>query len=131
MSAPPALASYKLRFHEGHVRAVPARDLAGCPFAGPGVDLRGDAAARVLEAAAPIRAWLEAREPGVALRSLSIDRARMRVLVTLDGAAGERPRVLRFDPPSANELVDAAAELERRLADACAEALARRASTSG
>jgi hypothetical protein len=50
----------------------------------------------------------------------------MRVLVTLEGERGERPRVLRFDPPSANELVDAAAELEARLARACAEALERR-----
>ena len=69
------LASYKLRFHDVHVRAVPARDEAGCPFAGPGVDLRGDDARAVLGDAVlvgPFRAWLEAREPGVTLRSVSV-----------------------------------------------------------
>jgi hypothetical protein len=35
----PLLTSLKLNFVAGRVRIVPARDLSGCPFAGPGVDL--------------------------------------------------------------------------------------------
>jgi hypothetical protein len=120
-----ALASYKLRFHDEHVRAVPERGLDGGPFAGPGVDLRGDAARAILAAAAPIRAWLEAREPGVALRSLSIDRGKQRVLVTIE-QDGDRPRVLRFDPPHAPEIIEAARELERLLGAACEAALRAR-----
>ena len=123
MSLP--LASYKLRFHEQHVRALPAEGDDGCPFAGPGVDLRGEAAREIFALAAPMRAWLEAREPGIVLRSISVDRRRPRVLVTLDNA-GERPRVLRFDPPYASELVEAAAGLERRLGEACAAAVRAR-----
>lgn len=122
-----ALASYKLRFFESHVRAVPSRDAEGCAFAGPGVDLRGEDARAVLEHAGPIRAWLEAREPGVVLRSFSADLPRQRVLVTLEPEASDRPRVLRFDPPSSTELLEAAAPLESALRDACARTLAKRA----
>ena len=122
-----ALASYKLRFHEGHVRAVPSRDEAGCPFAGPGVDLLGEEARAVLDLAGPFRAWLEAREPGVVLRSLSVDLASGRVLITLEPAAQEQnPRVVRIDPPHSDELLREAAPLERVLADACVEKLRRR-----
>ncbi|MBX3185422.1 MAG: hypothetical protein KF819_00340 [Labilithrix sp.] len=121
------LASYKLRFHEGHVRAVPSRDEAGCLFEGPGVDLRGDDARSVLDLADGVRRWLEAREPGITLRSMSVDLRAPRVLVTLEALeASERPRVLRFDPPYAQELVAAAAELEAQIAVLCARALRRR-----
>jgi len=126
-----ALASFKLRFHDVHVRAVPARDLSGCPFAGPGVDLRGENARAVLTEVAPIRGWLEAREPGIVLRSLSMDLVKSRVLITLfDQAANQaadRPRVLRFDPPSANELEELAQPLLRALEQKVEEALQRRA----
>lgn len=120
------LASYKLRLHEDHVRAVPAKDEEGRPFQGPGVDLRGDDARAVLAAAGPIRAWLEAREPGVVLRSVSVDKEKPRVLVTLEASPGERPRVVRVDGAHAGEIIAAAAELERLLADACAEKLRAR-----
>ena len=114
------LASYKLRFHEDHVRAVPARDEAGCPFAGPGVDLRGDEARALFALATPFRAWLDAREPGVTLRSLSVDLAAPRVLITLEPmAADQRPRVVRIDPPHAGELIAAAAPLEAALGAVC------------
>lgn len=97
-------------------------------FGGPGVDLRGADAERAIAAARPVEAWLHAREPGVVLRSLSVDRARMRVLVTLEATSpGERPRVIRFDPPHANELVDAAADAERVIAEAAAIRIAARA----
>jgi hypothetical protein len=121
------LASYKLRFHEGHVRAVPARDEAGCAFAGPGVDLRGDEAAAILAHAAPFRAWLDAREPGVTLRSLSVDLASRRVLITLEPmTADQRPRVVRIDPPHSEELLEASKALEASLGTACASKLRNR-----
>lgn len=129
-----ALASYKLRFHDEHVRAVPARDAAGCAFAGPGVDVRGAEARAILATAAPpLRAWLEAREPGVVLRTMSMSRGKNgdeapRVLMTLEATTpGERPRVIRFDMPHAGELVEAAAAAEARIVSACEAALAKRA----
>ena len=122
-----ALVSYKLRFHESRVRAVPARDLAGCPFAGPGVDLSGAEASAILDEAGPFRVWLEAREPGVVLRSLSVDMASRRVLITLEPMAAEqRPRVVRLDPPMSEELLAAAGMLEAALSEACTEKLRRR-----
>ena len=114
------LASYKLRFHEGHVRAVPARDETGCAFAGPGVDLRGADALAILALSGPFRAWLEAREPGVTLRSLSVDLASRRVLITLEPMTPEqRPRVVRIDPPHSEELLASAKPLEAALGTAC------------
>lgn len=121
-----ALASYKLRFHDEHVRAVPARDAAGCVFAGPGVDLRGDAARAVLTLAAPFLAWLEAHEPGAVVRALSVDLAKRRVLMTLEGGPAVRPRVIRIDPPHSDALLREVAPLEAALSAACAEILSRR-----
>jgi hypothetical protein len=127
-----SLASYKLRFHEDHVRAAPARDEAGCPFAGPGVDLRGDEARAILAMAGPFRVWLEAREPGVVLRSLSVDRAAQRVLITLEPMTpDQRPRVVRIDPPHADELLAAAASLEEALARICLAKLRARGRKNG
>ncbi len=119
------LASFKLRFHDEHVRAVPLTDLDGCPFGGPGVDLRRDDARAIFAEVDPIRAWLEAREPNIALRTLSIDLQKQRVLCTLE-QPGDRPRVLRFDPPSANELIDAAEPLLRVLDPLVEKTLTRR-----
>jgi hypothetical protein len=122
-----ALASYKLRFSEDHVRAVPARDEAGCPFEGPGVDLRGDEVRPLLALATPFREWLDAREPGVTLRSVSVDIGAQRVLITLEPmTADQRPRVVRIDPPQAGELIAAAAPLEAALGALCIEKLRRR-----
>ena len=109
------------------MRAVPARDEAGCAFAGPGVDLRGDEAAAILAQAAPFRAWLDAREPGVALRSLSVDLASRRVLITLDPTtADQRPRVVRIDAPHSEELIEGARALQASLGEACAMKLRNR-----
>jgi hypothetical protein len=94
-------------------------------FDGPGVDLRGEEAERVLTLALPMIGWLEAREPGIVVRSLSVDRAKMRVLVTLE-QEGDRPRALRFDPPSANEIVDAGRDAEQTLAELAAIKIAKR-----
>jgi hypothetical protein len=121
------LASFKLRFHDTHVRAVPERDEAGCPFAGPGVDLRGDEARAVLALAGPFRDWLEAREPAVELRSLAVDVRAARVIATLQPAsADQRPRVVRIDPPHADALLVAARPLQEALAAACVQKLRRR-----
>ncbi len=127
-----ALASYKLRFFDEHVRAVPARDAEGCPFAGPGVDVRGESARAILATAAPVRAWLEAREPGVMLRTMSLSRGKSgdeapRVLATLEATAqGERPRVIRFEMPHAAEIADAAKAAETLVEEACVAALEKR-----
>jgi hypothetical protein len=109
------------------VRAVPARGPDGEPFSGPGVDLRGDDAARAIAAARPIVDWLGAREPGIVVRSISVRIAGPRVLVTLEpGPNDPRPRALRFDPPYADELRDAGRAAEAVIAEACVRALSRR-----
>jgi hypothetical protein len=121
------LASYKLRFRDDHVRAVPARDEAGCPFAGPGVDIRGEEARPLLLLARPFREWLDAREPGVTLRSVSVDLGTQRVLITLEPmAADQRPRVVRIDPPQGDELIAATVPLESAIGALCIEKLRRR-----
>lgn len=74
-------------------------------------------------------AWLEAREPNIVMRSLSVDHERQRVLVTLD-QQGDRPRALRFDPPSSTEIIDAGREAERAIAEGCARAIAKRGVSS-
>lgn len=129
MSATLRLASYKIHVRERRVRAVPELALDGSPFSGPGVDLLGEDAAAVIEAARPVVAWLDAREPGVVVRSISVSTARPRVLVSVDPIPGgdHRPRALRFDPPWAVELRDAAREAERVIGEACARMLERRA----
>jgi hypothetical protein len=121
------LASYKLRFRDDHVRALPARDEAGRPFEGPGVDFRGEEARLLLALATPFREWLDARERGVTLRSVSVDLAAQRVLITLDPmAADQRPRVVRIDPPQGDDLIAAAVPLEAAIGALCIEKLRRR-----
>jgi hypothetical protein len=125
------IASFKLRFVDDHVRAVPERDARGCPFAGPGVDLRGDDAREIFALAAPIVAWLTLREP-VQMRTLSMDRQKRRLLVTAHAELpGERPRVIRIDeqsdPSSIADLLALAEPLVRRLGELAADALAKRA----
>jgi len=121
------LVSYKLRMHEGHVRAVPATTPDGSVFCGPGVDLRGSVASAIIEAAAPMLSWLEAREPGVRVRSISVRLSGPRVLVSLEpGPADVRPRATRFDPPYAAELRDGGRQAEYLIGVACAECIAKR-----
>jgi hypothetical protein len=138
------LRSFKLRLADAHVRIVPLTDAAGCPFSGPGVDLRGDAAARALALAAPLIAALHDAEPGVRVRSLAVDLERPRVTATLDpaaapGAGGSpgpalapadslRARVVRLDDGALlRRLIEASGPICDHLARAAAEALARRA----
>jgi hypothetical protein len=106
---------------------MPKHTADGTAFEGPGVDLRGEAAAAALRAAGPMIAWLDAREPGVLVRSISVRTDGPRVLVSLAPADTQtRPRAIRFDPPYANELRDAGREAERVIGEACARALERR-----
>ncbi len=116
------LRSFKLRFSDVHVRIVPATDALGCPFAGPGVDLRGDDATRVLGAASDIVKWFTDREPGARLRSFSIDLETGRALATIEDTP--RPRVI--ESRGDVELRAAADALAPSLCALCAAALARR-----
>src|SRR5262249_28269367 len=118
------IASFKLHFEEEHVRALPAKNEEGGLFEGPGVDLRGDAAREAFAAAAPLLAWIESREPGARVRSLSMDLASGRVLATLAG--GKRPRVVRIDSPASVELVDRAHAVLSYLGVATRDAIRKR-----
>ena len=124
---PLPIASYKLRFFDTHVRVVPLRDARGCAFAGPGVDLRGDDARAIFELAQSLLDVLAARDPAV-VRTLAIDRAKRRLLVTFEDAP--RPRVLRIDdtcdPGATTAILDLAVPLEQRLGAMAAEILAKR-----
>jgi hypothetical protein len=125
-----ALRSFKLRIADDHVRVVPRTDALGCPFGGPGVDLRGVDAAGVFAAAAPLVAALMAAEPGIVVRSIAVDLERPRVTATLDPTAPERdprPRVIRVDEgPLLQRLLDASAPAVALLTTAAADMLARR-----
>jgi len=130
VSDPLPIASFKLNVAGGRVRIVPARDLSGCPFAGPGVDLVGAEAAVAMGVAAPIVAWLQERET-VIVRTLSLDVSRRRLLVTIE--AEPRPRVVRIDPRIASasaEIIERAAPLLRHLGAVARGKLAARASHS-
>jgi hypothetical protein len=66
---------------------------------------------------------------GVRVRSISIRTLGPRVLVSLeprDTNTDPRPRALRFDPPYANELREAARDVERIIGAACVRALGKR-----
>ena len=128
------LASFKITFARAHVRVTPREDERGCPFAGPSVELRGAAAEEALSLAAPVVAWFHAREP-VGLRTLAFDMIARRVLVSLEPAPGQRPRVLRLgtenETSGALELFDLAAPLLARLDELARAQLAARAGADG
>jgi hypothetical protein len=111
--------SFKLRFEDVHVRIVPRG------FDGPGVDLRGPEALDAFVQARPMVEWLEAREPGMKIRSLSADLDAQRVLVTFHAGAG-RPIVVRVDAPESVDLLGRADGLVRFLAERASEAIAKR-----
>lgn len=128
------LRSFKLRLADGHVRVVPKTDARGCPFSGPGVDLRGPAAEAAFRAAAPLLAKLAAIEPGILARAIAVDLERPRVTATLapiGGAADLRPRVVRIDEgPLLRRLLEASQAVIEHLSAAATAALAARAATS-
>jgi hypothetical protein len=118
------VASVKIRLRDGHIRVVPGRGLDGCPFGGPGVDLFDDDAARVIAAAAPLLAGLATLEPGVLVRSISVDFGRSRVLATLE--AEPKARVVHVTGPLPERWLEAASELVPVLEAAVEKALLRR-----
>jgi hypothetical protein len=124
------LRSFKLRIADGHARVVPRTDARGCPFSGPGVDLRGADADAAFLAAAPLLAALVAVEPGITVRSIAVDLERPRVTATLDPAtpgADARPRVVRVDAgPLLDRLIEASGPAVETLTAAAARMLARR-----
>lgn len=89
-------------------------------FVGPGVDLRGEDAAKVMAAAAPMITWLAEREPGVDVRSISVNDARILVSVSSE----PKPRALRIE---ATDLRDAASAAEALIGEFAKAAIARRA----
>ena len=116
--------SFKLRFHETHVRVVTRDDV-------PGVDVRGDEAKRCFELARPMIAWLLAREPSVTLRAISVDVDARRVLVSFEdahatAARGPRPMVLRVEAPESSELIERGAPLLAHLASVAAAKILKR-----
>ena len=126
------LTSYRIHLEDVHVRAVPARDARGASFVGPGIDLRGADAHAAIEAARPVVAWLDAREPGVVVRSISVKTEGPRVLISLAPlGADPRPRAMRFEGSYATELRDAARDAERVIGEACSRVLARRDAGAG
>jgi hypothetical protein len=123
------LTSFKLRFVDTHVRIVPATDTQGCPFGGPGVDLRGEEASAVLRAAEPLVEWVRARDPACTVRGISVALDIGRVLFSLDdphGIRGGKPQALRVDAPDSDELLELAKALVPMLSHAAQQALMRR-----
>lgn len=123
------LASFKLRFHDRHVRVLPSEVEPGIAFRDPGVDLRGAAADEALAEAAPLLAWIRDRDPASVVRSISVDLASLRIIVSLEdvhGAARGKPNVLRIDAPTSGDLLALAGGLEALLMRRAAEAIARR-----
>lgn len=124
MPSPLEVVSVKIRLQAAHVRAVPRHGLDGCAFGGPGVDLFGAEALRVVSAAEPIFAGLRALEPGTMFRAVSIDFSRFRVLATLE--PGPKPRVVRVEGALPERWLAEAQELVPVLEACMAGALARR-----
>ena len=124
------LRSFKIRIADTHVRIVPDTDSAGCPFAGPGVDLRGAGAQQAIAQAQPILQVLQDIEPGVIIRSIAVDLVRPRVTATLDPTTpltDARPRVIRIeDGMWLRVLVDKSRPLCEYLAVQAEQALQRR-----
>jgi hypothetical protein len=120
-----ALRSFKLRLADGHVRIVPATDSTGCPFAGPGVDLFGEAANEAFRLASPLLAGLAAFEPGIAVRSLAMDLEKPRLTATVH--AEGKPRVVRLEAgPALTRLLAATPALLAYLTAAASRALTAR-----
>jgi len=124
------LRSFKIRVEDIHVRVVPATDASGCPFSGPGVDLRGPSAEEAIRRAEPLFEALRSFEPGIVIRSLSVDLEKDRLLATLQPTtpdADERPRVVRIDGgPAMQSLMPLARSLAEALAELAKPVLAAR-----
>jgi hypothetical protein len=119
------LRSFKLRLHEGHVRALPHATSDGAPFAGPGVDLYGETAREAFAHAAPLLTWVAEREAGLPLRSMSIDLFAARALMTFD-VEGGKPVVVRVVAPESTDLLERAKPVVAYLEARAQEVIAQR-----
>lgn len=129
MREPLPLRSLKVHRREGYARAVPREDGAGCPFAGPGVTVQGEAYGRVAVAAERLYASLASFEPGIVVRSLSLDFDARRLLAVLEPTvpdADPRGRVVRIDGGAFEVVAAAATELVEELGREARLALERR-----
>jgi hypothetical protein len=107
------LRSFKLRLGESYVFVVPAVDLAGCAFGGPGVTLRAEPAQRAIDLAQPLLRALDGFEPGIRVRSMSVNLEQPRLLGTLHPSTSDgdaRGRVIRVDGGPAFDIVMAEAQ---------------------
>ena len=100
------------------------------------MDLRGEAADEAIGQAGPLLDAIRAFEPGVVIRSVSIDLEKQRLLATLDPTtpeADERPRVVKIEGgPAMRGLMPLAEVLAAALARLAKPVLAaRRTSESG
>jgi hypothetical protein len=120
--------SFKLRFRDRHVRVVPSIDPKGCAFSGPGVDILGDEALSVLAEATPMLDLLRSLEPGIDVRSLSLDLEQRRLIASLEPVDGDpRPRVIRIEQhPLVDRIVDESSALITRITEVSTAVLARR-----
>ncbi len=115
------LRSFKLRLVDRHVRIV----TEGGP-SGLGVDLLGADADEAFRLAEPLLAALSLFEPGIRVRSLSVDLEKPKLTATLH--ADGRPRVVRLDPgPALTRVLDELPALATHLIEAAGHALATRA----
>ncbi|MBK6691497.1 MAG: hypothetical protein IPG50_04740 [Myxococcales bacterium] len=133
MTASP-LVSLKLLLHERRARVVPRQGQDGAPFVGPGVDLLNERFETLVRLCPPLFQWFSAREPGIALRSLSLDFVSPRLLATYFPAGvaeGDKPFVMRVDAPQVYELLTLASPLsDAARREALAVAALRDAATS-
>jgi hypothetical protein len=122
------IGSFKLRFRDGHVRIMPAIAF-GLPFLGPGVDLLGDEAARVLALGKPLKDWLLARDPSVRVRAISCDYESRVVIISYEadaGVAAQKPIALKLRAPESEELLTMTDALRTELQERAKEKLSRR-----
>lgn len=84
-----AIASFKLRRHDGHVWIMRRG-------AETGVTLRGDAAERAFELGAALFALASPTEPS-RVRAVSVDLSRARLLATLEPRGDGKPEPVRRD----------------------------------
>lgn len=110
------------------MRVVPATNTTGCPFSGPGVDILGDEAGSLLAEASNVLDVLQSIEPGIEVRSLSIDLEQRRLIASLEPARDEqRPRVIRVEQhPLFDRIVDDSGPLIARIIEVASLVLARR-----
>jgi hypothetical protein len=123
------LVSYKLRFHDHHVRMTISHDAHGLPYRGPGLDLRGEPAVEAFALAHHAHKWLLIFEPDTLLRALSMDLTISRAIVSyVRKSQPERVCATRLqNHPMVDQLNQQSEHLHSYLRDQAASLLVRRA----